>query len=138
MNYYVNEEHCASCGRDGEQLHIGKSSRGWCFSLHVYPERGLSDWLDWESWLSIEPRRSNIVDEYDRSVDMSQRKAIGMNRSGNGFHQPPSTYKSWKSFHALNHSEPDSSSGLLRYQIDGHRCVGHGTGTDDLIAGEFS
>jgi len=35
-NYYWQEsEPCAACGRGYEQVHVGKSSAGWCFSLHV-------------------------------------------------------------------------------------------------------
>ena len=40
-NYYFEDssEVCECCGRGAESLHIGKSSGGWCFSLHVMPER---------------------------------------------------------------------------------------------------
>ena len=30
-----------------EDLHIGKSSMGWVFSLRVYPERGIHSLYDW-------------------------------------------------------------------------------------------
>jgi hypothetical protein len=30
-----------------QKLHIGKSSYGWCFALHVIPELGINDLLNW-------------------------------------------------------------------------------------------
>ena len=40
-NYYYHEpdtNHCPHCGRcdEGEVIHIGKSSYGWVFALHVH------------------------------------------------------------------------------------------------------
>ena len=49
-NYYLTKErnYCHHCGRkDVETKHIGKSSSGWVFSLHVYPEEGIHDLSDW-------------------------------------------------------------------------------------------
>lgn len=34
-NYYWHRDSCAHCGRSDEPVHIGKSSGGWCFGLHV-------------------------------------------------------------------------------------------------------
>lgn len=62
-NYYLEPKPpCQCCGRPFEQLHIGKSSAGWCFALHVIPERGIKDLDDWvRIWSQPEAR---IVDEY--------------------------------------------------------------------------
>lgn len=47
-NYYLRlkSEICPHCGRGDEGLlHIGKSSAGWCFSLHVMNRiQSLDDW----------------------------------------------------------------------------------------------
>jgi hypothetical protein len=43
-NYYVAYDYCRHCGRFDEEFHIGKSSAGWCFSLRVYEDKGLTDW----------------------------------------------------------------------------------------------
>ena len=48
-NYYARLDTCPHCGHPREELHIGKSSYGWCFALHVYPERGIHDLPDWEA-----------------------------------------------------------------------------------------
>ena len=43
---------CPTCGHSEpakhEERHIGKSSVGWNFMLHVYPEEGIHDLKDWE------------------------------------------------------------------------------------------
>jgi hypothetical protein len=60
-------------------LHIGKSSIGWCFSLHVYPLGGpknLSDWM--AEWCD---RGVHIVDEYGERVTASQMLRIISDRS---------------------------------------------------------
>jgi len=66
MNYYVEEKPaCECCGCKYEQIHIGKSSAGWCFSLHVIPEMGLNNLEDWVNFL----KDKAIVDEYDDVED---------------------------------------------------------------------
>jgi len=50
MNYYWHKqsEKCPRCGRSDEAtVHIGKSSAGWCFALHVYPEDDIRTIRDW-------------------------------------------------------------------------------------------
>ncbi len=56
-NYYLHEKpDCECCGRPFEALHIGKSSSGWCFSLHVMPEDMINTLDDWRSkWSSFSP-----------------------------------------------------------------------------------
>ena len=51
-NYYLHEpptNKCEHCGRQDEKepLHIGKSSVGWVFALHIIPEMGIEDLEDW-------------------------------------------------------------------------------------------
>jgi len=46
-NYYLESKPCPHCGRGGETRHIGKSSAGWVFALHVYPNDGINDLFDW-------------------------------------------------------------------------------------------
>src|SRR5687768_5156700 len=54
-NYYLFEPSITPLpahNEDGEfkpdrLLHIGKSSHGWCFGLHVIPELGINDLDDW-------------------------------------------------------------------------------------------
>ena len=64
-NYYLEAQSpCECCGRPYQALHIGKSSAGWCFSLHVIPEEGIKTLDDWKKkW---EGKR--IFNEYDDDV----------------------------------------------------------------------
>jgi len=117
--------------RDGEGdaiLHIGKSSGGWCFSLHVIPERGINDLWDWFDLL-LDPDRI-IVDEYREVISFSEmfRKITQRGRSDD---------KSWtERMLQQNYAEPGPNN-LVRHQI-GHGCVKHGAGTWDCITGRFS
>lgn len=48
-NYYMKKSGaCPCCKREHKTLHIGKSSAGWCFALHIMPERGINDLEDWQ------------------------------------------------------------------------------------------
>ena len=109
-NFYLNTECCEKCGRAAEQLHIGKSSAGWCFALHVIPDEGINDLADWEARWS-QPGMQ-IVDEYGETISPDEMKARICERQWDG--------------------------GLSRHSIDGHHCIGHGAGTYDLLPGEFS
>lgn len=112
-----------------ETLHIGKSSAGWCFALHVYPERGitnLEDWLD----LLCDPY-AVIEDEYERWISPSKMlEQITLRSWAYAYTHSPE-------FHMQNCSEP-GPNGLLRCKVDGVRCIGHGEGTYDYIIGDFS
>jgi hypothetical protein len=125
-NFYAEVNHCDHCGRF-EELHIGKSSAGWCFSLHVIPEENLNSLEDWKELLS--KPSTKIRDEYGSPIPLDEL----LNRITN---------RSWKNivhddiFMRQNHAV-DGPNGLLRHQV-GPYCVGHGEGTWDLIPGEFS
>lgn len=146
-NYYWHERPCCpTCGHArGEEKHIGKSSLGWCFSLHVYPEEGILDWTDWLRVLD----RGTIKNEYGDILTLQELAAVVENRSGkNNFDKPlPKayqdigiwSYRDWYDFHTKNHSEP-GPNGLLRHNI-GEACLAclrHGSGTWDCIQGDFS
>jgi hypothetical protein len=131
-NYYTEECQCDHCGRGGKRLHIGKSSAGWVFALHVVPESGLNDLGDWERFWE----GKTIVDEYGQDIEASEMINIITNRSGGKKESAPYGYKDWSSFHLENSSEPGPRN-LLRHQIN-EGCIGHGRGTWDLIIGEFS
>jgi len=111
-NYYFHEQpDCECCGRPFEEIHIGKSSGGWCFSLHVIPEMGINTLADWEKLWTKEG--SYIKDEYGRIISIENMREIITERRWRGeFPQ--------------------------RHQIDGIHCIGHGDGTWDYVLGEFS
>lgn len=145
-NYYLHKNICEHCGRgDDRPLHIGKSSGGWCFGLHVgdigssvhgiIEVAGLDDWKElWESPGVL------IRDEYGREIPPAELLNVILNRSWHSkVHQrhPNQWYDSEEDFSEQNHAEP-GPNGLSRHKIDGSHCVGHGDGTYDLITGEFS
>ena len=110
-NYYLHErEPCASCGREHKGMHIGKSSAGWAFSLHVSKWENVESLDDWRRLWS-QPG-SYIVDEYGQRITTADMEAVITSRA--------------------------HPHGLRRHDIDGRHCLGHGDGTWDYIAGEFS
>lgn len=114
---------------DAEPLHIGKSSAGWCFSLHVYPEHGIKTLDDWRPML-YDPY-AVIEDEYERRISPSKMLEQITLRSW------AYAYNYSSEFHEKNYSEL-GPYGLLRCKVDGVHCIGHGRGTYDYIVGDFS
>lgn len=124
------------------QIHIGKSSGGWCFALHVYPNSArlphdLSQWMDLMENL-VRSRRARIEDEETTNLSVVEMRNIIVERS---WTRPPTYpdkfYRSAEEFHQNNQSQP-GPNGLVRARIDGIHCVGHGEGTWDHIVGDFS
>lgn len=110
-NYYLHTKPaCECCGRPYEPLHIGKSSYGWRFALHVIPEMNLNSLDDWKKLWNIPG--SVICDEYGNDFSAFHMEDIITNREL-------------------------SDGRKLRRHKDGH-CMGHGEGSWDYIVGEFS
>lgn len=136
-NFYLCPNRCAHCGRSDEKKHIGKSSAGWTFSLHVYPENNIGDLKDWIPL--FEDQKNHIEDEYGREISVPEMLEVIRDRKWTraGKRTPPSLYNSWEDFHQKNYSEPGPND-LVRFRVDNRYCIGHGEGTWDLIVGEFS
>lgn len=124
-----------------KRLHIGKSSGGWCFSLHVIPEQKLNDLDDWKQ-LFASPV-FEIIDEYNDIISTEEMISIITERKrGDGTQTfsdlfRPDIYKtSEEEFHRRNYSEV-GPQGLLRHQLSSH-CTKHGAGTWDCLPGNFS
>jgi hypothetical protein len=139
-NYYWKEDReppCAHCGRTDPEvtLHIGKSSAGWVFSLHIDPEAGISDLPDWERvWANA---AGHIEDEYGQRLSADDMRLVIMARAREErWGKKPFMYDSWEDFHRSNNSER-GPVGLLRSKLD-QRCIKHGDGTYDCFIGEFS
>jgi hypothetical protein len=132
-NYYLKQKCCASCGRSDER-HIGKSSAGWCFGLHVYPDDGINTLEDWRKLFSDQSNK--IRDEYGSDVEPQEMLNAITNRSWVR-NQKPMMYRDWSEFNRLNHAT-EGPNGLSRHQIDGRHCIGHGEGTWDYLIGDFS
>lgn len=128
-NYYLHKKEtiCQKCGHNSEEpLHIGKSSFGWAFALHVIPERNLNTLEDWQD-LWDQPGYV-IEDEY--GVQKTARCMLEIVNSRKG-------YATNANAQPLEGCTLDSD-GLLRRKVDGVHCIGHGMGSYDFIAGEFS
>ena len=110
-NYYWHEKPpCECCGRPFESVHIGKSSGGWCFALHVYPKDNIKTLGDWiELWKTP---GSTIWNEYNEKITVDELMKIITERSWRG--EFPS-----------------------RHDVDGCYCIGHGEGTYDYLIGYF-
>lgn len=118
--------------REAEEIHIGKSSGGWCFSLHVTDTiRSLEDWKS--TWAE----GGVIRDEYNVEYTPEEMLQVITGRSRP---EPVKAldpyYKSVEDLLEKNHAELGPNN-LLRHKIGPH-CCGHGDGTWDLIEGEFS
>lgn len=125
-NYYVEEqEPCKCCGRPYEDLHIGKSSGGWCFSLHVIPERGLNDLDDWINFLE----GKKIFNEYGEKILLANLISEITERSH------PGGIDLTEYMDKYTERGPNN---LLRHRVDGKHCIRHGEGTWDYIIEEFS
>ena len=138
-NYYATKgakEPCECCGRpwEEERIHIGKSSGGWCFSLHVDPEMGINDWPDWERELASGAWK--IVEEYGVELDLSELRKVVTERHHAKGEGGIRVTKEEADFHRANQSER-GPRGLHRHRIGDH-CIKHGAGTWDCIRGEFS
>ena len=131
-NYYWRPESnvCKECGHDPtEEIHIGKSSMGWCFALHVTEEiESLTDWRGiWRSGVG------SIFTEYGSLVTADEMLRIITDRVG----RRGPTFEDDQDFLDTNHAVL-GPKGLLRSRIDGSHCTAHGSGTWDIMPGEFS
>lgn len=128
MNYYLIEKRNVSEGGP-IRLHIGKSSAGWVFALHVYPDVGLRNWDDWLA-LIHSGGQVEIEDENGEYMGKPDFVRTVAQRAWNG--APPT----WQVLRE-NHAELGPNN-LLRWRVDGERVIGHGEGTYDYHVGEFS
>ena len=75
--YHLAKPPCEKCGHAEEGRHIGKSSAGWCFHVHIYPDDGINTLDDWvREWST-----GAIVDEYSRPVTTEEMLDVITNRS---------------------------------------------------------
>ena len=138
-NYYVTDKSdgCWFCGRGIKEVHLGKSSASWCFTLHVYPSRDIHNWEDMKDYI----KDKKITNEYGDSITLSEFIDTVENRK-----RPSSLlkknfsrstyYTSLGEFLEANNAELGPNN-LLRHRI-GDFCIGHGEGTYDYVVGDFS
>lgn len=129
-NYYLHYDVCPHCNRPSKVEHIGKSSCGWCFSLHVIKDEGDEDILSLDDWRKEWNKPGNIIfDEYNRMISPAEmEKIITIRKARDEIDEK---------FMEENQAVPGPNN-MARSMIDGLHCIGHGEGTWDLIRGNFS
>lgn len=126
-NYDLHTDACPHCGRSDHPRHVGKSSAGWCFALHVYPEDGIHDLHDWIPLF----RAGTIRAESGATIATVEMLDIITERTGG---PRPSVHFDY----GRNYAQP-GPQGLIRHQISTENgCIAHGAGTWDCITGHFS
>lgn len=157
MNYYLvyNEKEantCHCCGHEttkNKELHLGKSSSGWTFALHVYPDQGIHTWGDvLYEVMQATGKGGWIKDEYGTEVEIEMFVGIVTERGSDktldervafmnipGWYSPMA-YRSVDELLKRNNAVAGPNN-LLRHKI-GNGCIGHGDGTYDYLVGEFS
>lgn len=113
--YYFEKEQCECCGRPFDPIHIGQSSHGWVFMLHIIPEKGINNLDDWLKLFDTE--ESVIKDEYDQKVSKELMIDIITKR------EP---------------AKNSISKQLYRIPITKYFCVSKGGPTWDHVIGDFS
>jgi len=152
-NYYLikpSELLCNKCGHDPDvqSIHIGKSSFGWCFGLHIIPELNIFSLDDWKREWSKDG--VYIQNEYKEKISTEEMLKIITDR-GNGRYckienkeearkeEPISSiFKSLKIIKKQKIKNIKIDSGLMRHSIDGSFCTGHGEGPWDYLVGDYS
>ena len=111
-NFYLHTKpDCECCGRPFPDIHLGKSSYGWRFSLHVMPEDGIANLDDWRArW---NQPGAVIRDEYGETLTPEEMESRITQRS-------------------------HPSGRLLAHEVDARHCIGRGDGPFDYIVGDFS
>lgn len=69
-NFYQVKDCCDKCGRGSEYIHIGKSSAGWPFHVHIIPSQGINSWADWKNLLK--KTGDAIEDEYGEKITLEE------------------------------------------------------------------
>ena len=126
---------CITCGHaeDYTKFHIGKSSAGWCFSLHIIPDLNTNSLEDWIANFYL--KGSYILDEYGDKVSPEEMMDIIVRRNS------PEKGAHSIDFLKSNRAHPGPNN-LLRHDIkaaeESSGCIKNGAGTWDLITGEFT
>lgn len=144
-NYYLREKEgsrhkCEHCGHVNGERHIGKSSYGWHFSLHVIPEEGINTLQDWIT--KFNNPLYEIYDEYGEQKSPERMIEIITKRE-----RPPlkfpyedkiegNLYRSLEDYCRRNNLELGLGN-LFRHPLS-QWCIGHGDGTYDYMIGNFS
>jgi hypothetical protein len=156
-NYYLatlNEEYDAKCPikRKTEarynMTHLGKSSGGWTFALHVYPERSIYTLDCWVREMQEYDSKDSLLifDEYYQTHTLQEFLNVVRDRHSDETWDEMekrikeskfyNDYTNLDSFLARNHAVRGPNF-LLRRKLDDYHCISYGEGTWDHVIGEF-
>lgn len=133
-SYYLHLNTCKQCKIPLGSLHIGTSSEGWYFSLHVenikmYPEQLagtvrandnghiIQSLDDWKTLFA--DNNNTIVDEYGRDVSVDDMLKIICERSA------PDRPSDWEVGRKLSGECEIGVNNLLRQKTNWFRCMSH-------------
>lgn len=102
-NYYQIIDPCKCCNRGSEEIHIGKSSAGWPFSVHVIPEMEIYSWDDWMKRLE----GAKIKDEYGREISLHDLNELVVRKRVHK--NDPHVLEGYENY--PNHARPDPKTG---------------------------
>lgn len=138
-NYYAYKNICSCCNREEERLHIGKSSMGWCFAIHIIPEEGINTWGDWKEFFKSPDHEIVVKDEYGTKITLEELFTTVEKRRGEPRDDTPLSdfYADWEQFDEENNCDFDEEYNLLRHKV-GWFCKKNGPGPYDYMDGEFS
>lgn len=98
-------------------IHVGKSSGGWNFLLHVYPEQDIKTLSDWKALAE-----RLIADGW--RFESEDRKEISADAL-------------WRVVERADYRDSDLMH-MRRSKPSPNYCIGHGEGYYDYIIGDFS
>ena len=130
-NYYLHRGVCPTCHRGTEPIHIGKSSAGWVFGLHVYPEEyDVPRILNLDDWKRLFMEEDSVIfDEYDREITAEEMWRVITDRAWPRKEKDDAWYAQNDAVRGPN--------GLARSKLS-RFTIAHGEGTWDLHVGDFS
>lgn len=123
--YYLRKVDLRTC--KGEELLLGQSTNGWCFSLHRLYDKGIEDLSDWIDLLRSDDWR--IFDDKDKELSIEEMLTTIIDRRAEHPSEDPGFYASKKAVPGPN--------GLLRHRLNPLWCMRHGEGAWDLMTTDF-
>ena len=148
LNFYLVypeqvDVECHCCGhvkQEQKKLHLGKSSYGWVYSLRVYPEKGLRYFHDMEEYVTkvcggggwIEDEYGDVLEHHVEWFHIVKNRSHPIS-----FEERLKACKNGYEYVSLE-TQPRGPNNLHRHHVDGKFCIGHGYGTWDYFAEDFS
>ena len=123
--------------------HIGKSSYGWAFSLHVDEYEGVNSLQDLKNKILEAGENATIQDEYGNIFTLDELLSVILDRSWGNYCASEEEFKTSKHMFPddfLTSTRHKIYKSMRRHTIDGRFCVGWSSEeeTYDLIKGSFS